>query len=479
MSAISVPSEPFPGETASAGARLAGLGSLVATSLLKPVSPYSAAAFRVVFGLLGLAAVVRFAVNGWISQLYVEPVHHFSYYGFGWVQPWPGWGMYLHFALLALASLGVALGYRYRLSIIAFFLLFTYVQLIDRTTYLNHYYLVSVLSFVMIFLPLQRVASFDAGRRAACEDVPAIPRGVLWLLMAQIGLVYVFAGIAKLNPDWLFHAQPLRIWLYNAADVPLIGSFLREEWVAYAVSWGGVVFDLTIVGWLLWRKSRPLAYGLLVTFHVTTALLFPALGMFPWIMIAITLIFFAPNWPLNLLRRVRQSTGRRNATAECRQRPPVRHHRNWKTAVAIAAAAVFLIVQVAVPLRHFAYPGNVRWTEEGYLFAWRMMLTEKAGQVFFRVSETSETKERLVYPDEYLMPGQIERMSHQPDLILATAHLIRDDYVEQGYDRVQVRADAYVSYNGRPAARLIDPDVNLSTISPGLGYRAWVMPEPE
>ena len=131
---------------------------------LEPVSPYSAAAFRIVFGLLVLVAVVRFAANGWISQLYVDPAYHFSYYGFGWVQPWPAWGMYLHFALLGLASLGVMLGYRYRLSIVAFFLLFTYVQLIDRTTYLNHYYLVSLLSLVMIFLPLNRVASLDSRR---------------------------------------------------------------------------------------------------------------------------------------------------------------------------------------------------------------------------------------------------------------------------------------------------------------------------
>ena len=43
------------------------------------------------------------------------------------MQPWSAWGMYAHFALLGLASLGVAFGYRYRLSIIAFFLLFTYV----------------------------------------------------------------------------------------------------------------------------------------------------------------------------------------------------------------------------------------------------------------------------------------------------------------------------------------------------------------
>ena len=200
----------------------------------QPISPASTAAFRILFGLLGIAAILRFVANGWVAELYIKPTHHFSYYGFGWVQAWPGWGMYLHFALLGLASLCVALGYRYRLSIAAFFLLFTYVELIDKSTYLNHYYFVSLISFLMIFLPLGLMASLDSRRSHTEKTSSTIPRAVLWILRAQIGMVYIFAGIAKLNPDWLFHAEPLRIWLYNSTDTPLIGSFLKEAWVPYA-----------------------------------------------------------------------------------------------------------------------------------------------------------------------------------------------------------------------------------------------------
>ncbi len=319
------------------------------------------------FGLLGFAAVIRFAAKGWINELYVEPAHHFTYVGFGWVQPWPVWGMYLHFALLALASLGVALGYRYRLSITAFFLLFTYIELIDKTTYLNHYYWVSLVSFLMIFLPLQRRFSLDAWRKLSLRS-ETIPVWVLWVLCAQVGVVYVFGGLAKLNPDWLFHAQPLRIWLYNSGDVPIIGLLLKEAWVAYAMSWAGTAFDLTIVGWLLWRRSRPIAYAILVVFHVMTWLLFP-IGMFPWIMIAATLIFFPPDWPVRLYTLL---GGRRLAltryTAPAAFTPeagnfPVR----WR--VGAVGLALFALLQVVMPLRHFAYPGNVRWNEEGYRFA--------------------------------------------------------------------------------------------------------------
>ena len=459
---------------ASTVAATSGLLARAARAGCRPVSPASAAAFRIVFGLLGVAAVIRFAANGWVSELYTEPAHHLSYYGFGWVQAWPGWGMHIHFALLGLASLGVALGYSYRLSITAFFLLFTYVELIDQTTYLNHYYLVSLISFIMVFLPLGRAVSLDSRYTPVGGTRSTIPRAALWMLRAQIGLVYVFAGVAKLNPDWMLDAEPLRIWLYNGTDTPLLGQLLREAWVPYAMSWAGALFDLTIVGCLIWRRTRLPAYGILVLFHVSTWLLFPSIGMFPWIMIGAALIFFEPDWPSRLVAGLRRRS--RPPVSAALPAPPIRAGSlSWPVRAAFALGVVFLAVQVIVPLRHLTYPGNVRWTEEGYRFSWRVLVTEKTGLVRFRVTSLATEGERLVYPEAYLTPVQVERMSYQPDLILATAHIIRDDFIDRGHEQVEVRVDAYVTYNGRPAARLIDPDVDLARVDAGIGPKHWIV----
>ncbi len=438
---------------------------------VQPVSAGSAAVFRIGFGLLGLAAVIRFAAKGWIGELYVEPAYHFTYSGFWWVQPWPAWGMYAHFALLGLASVGVALGYRYRLSITAFFLLFTYVELIDKTTYLNHYYLVSLLSFLMVFMPLNRVASLDAWREKPSSDT--IPTWVIWALRAQVGVVYVFGGIAKLNPDWLFQAQPLRIWLYNSADLPLAGPLLDEAWVAYTMSWAGAFFDLTIIGWLMWRRSRPAAYAVLAVFHVVTWLLFP-IGVFPWIMIVAATIFFPPDWPPRLMAwRLGGGQRSRPAPEPRRVSPPT-----WRWYAAAAALALYALAQIALPMRHWAHPGEVRWNEEGYRFAWRVMLTEKMGQARFRVTDPETGKEWLSYPEQHLTPLQVERMAYQPDMILATACLIASDLKERGHDGVEVRADVFVAFNGRPAERLVDPEVDLARIQPGIGPKRWLLPAP-
>ena len=454
------------------------LTSRVTVAGSQPISASSLAAFRIAFGTLSVVAIIRFVGMGWVSELYIEPAHHFTYYGFGWVQPWPGWGMYLHFGLMGLASLGVALGYRYRLSIVAFFLLFTYVELIDRTTYLNHYYFISLISFLMIFLPLNRTASLDAWKATPTEKRQTAPMAAIWILRAQIGLVYLFAGIAKLNPDWLLNAEPLGIWLFNNTDTPLFGTFLREAWAPYAMSWTSAAFDLTIVGWLLWKKTRPFAYVVLVTFHLMTALFFPSIGMFPWIMIGATLIFFDPDWPLRILRRFKRPSSLSSESSNVPSLPARTRNVSWPVRTALILGALFFAVQILVPFRHLAYPGNVRWTEEGYLFSWRVLVTEKTGLVKYRVSSSEYQGERLVYPEEYLTPFQVERMSYQPDMILATAHLIKDDFVGHGHANIEVRADAYVSYNGRPAARLIDPNVDLAQVSPSLAPKPWILKAP-
>ena len=443
----------------------------------QPVSGGSAAVFRVVFGLVGLVAVVRFFIHGWVADLYINPSYHFSYLGFGWVQPWPGWGMYAHFAALGLLSVCVVVGYRYRLSVILFTLGFAYVELIDKTTYLNHYYLMTLLGLLMVFLPLHHTASVDAWRNPTVRRAEN-PQWVLWILRLQLAIVYVFAGIAKLNPDWLLNAQPLRIWLYGHGDLALAGPLLQEMWVASAMSWGAAFFDLTIAAWLLWHRSRPWAYVVLAGFHLMTWVLFPQLGIFPWLMMGSALIFFAPDWPQRLLAKVPGMARVVRSISYPAPGPGIaaRSCLTWRYRAAVAALALFVFFQLAMPLRHFAYPGNVRWNEEGYRFAWRVMLSEKTGFVEYRVHDPDTGRTWLVAPDTYLTPLQTERAAIQPDMILQTAHLVAADFARRGHGDVIITADAFASWNGRANARLVDPNTDLARITPGLAPKRWVLP---
>ena len=436
----------------------------------------SLAAFRIVFGLVGVFVVARFFAYGWVGELYIEPAHHFGYVGFGWVKPWPGWGMYAHFAALGLFSLGIAAGCRYRLCALLFFLGFAYVELLDKTAYLNHYYWTALVSLLMVFLPLHRSLSVDAWLESRTLRGSA-PAAALWLLRGQLAAVYVFAGIAKLNADWLLEAQPLRIWLQDHTGLPMVGPLLGEAWTAYAFSWGGALFDLTIVGWLHRRRTRPAAYAVLAVFHLMTYLLFPQIGVFPWLMTGAALLFFPPGWPRRTLRRLRAG---REAVASVANPPaplPANGARRRLSALAVVAVAVYVAVQVALPLRHYAYPGNVRWNEEGYRLAWRVLLTEKVGMVEYRVYDPATGQRWQAGPEEYLTPLQAERMTTQPDMILETAHIIARDFAARGHASVQVRADVFVAMNGRENARLIDPDVDLAATGHSLAPKSWLLPE--
>lgn len=413
--------------------------------LAAPVDVASLAAFRVVFGLMMFVGVVRFAAKGWITDQYVTPETFFTFDGFGWVRPWPGWGMYAHFAGLGVLALCIAVGLFYRWAIVLFFVGFTYVELIDRTNYLNHYYLISLLALLMSSMPLEAMWSLDAWRDAKRRRT-TVPRWCLVALRAQVGLVYFFAGVAKLRADWLFDAQPLTIWLAAKSDIPLVGALFTLPGAPHVASWLAAAFDLSLPFLLSWRRARPYAYAVAVVFHAATGVLFE-LGMFPWIMTASALVFFPPSWPRS---RVGAKPFAPSGVASGLSR--------WG-AVALAA---YFVVQVAVPVRKHLYPGDVAWTERGFDFSWHVMLQEKAGVAWFHVSDPATGAAWQVHPERYLTPRQHKMMTTSPAMIAQLAHHVARDFARRGHPDVAVRAEVYVTLNGRPSAMLIDPDVDLA-----------------
>lgn len=434
--------------------------------LREPIDATSVAAFRIAFGVLVLVATLRFIATGCIHEYFEVPTHFFTYYGFGWVTPWPGAGMYIHFGVMAVLAAMIAVGLFTRFATVGFGLLFAYQHLIDKTNYLNHYYLLICLAFVMALLPMGSTWSLDARLRPHLARTH-VPRWVLWTLRAQVGLVYVFAALAKLKVDWVIDAQPMKIWLGANTDFPILGPLFEQPWIAYAFSYAGIVFDLCIVPLLLWRRTRPFAYAAVVVFHLITARLFH-LGMFPWIMIANSLVFLPAGWPRRVLARLGLGGGAPATSAVMR---PLRGGR-----VVTGVLAIHFVIQLALPLRHFAYPGNVCWTEQGFRFAWHVMVMEKDGSVVLHVREPATDRRWDVRPGEYLTRYQAKMMASQPDMILELAHIVAADFARRGVRDPVVTVDAFVSLNGRPRARLIDPTVDLARERDGLGAQHWILP---
>ena len=101
--------------------------------LFEPVDIASLVFFRLAFGGILLWEVWRYFANGWINSLYIAPAFHFTYYGFEWVKPWPGAGMYLHFLALGILAALVMLGMRYRVACTLLFVGLVYVLLLEKS----------------------------------------------------------------------------------------------------------------------------------------------------------------------------------------------------------------------------------------------------------------------------------------------------------------------------------------------------------
>lgn len=454
-------------------------------ALLRPVDGAWLAAFRVLYGIALCISMLRFTLYGWVDRLFVAPSFRFTYYGFEWVPTLPGPLVHAIFwALTALAAC-IALGMCFRVAAFTFAFGLTYLQLLDVSTYLNHYYLAALLGWLLALSPAHRMASVDAWLRArrAREDsapragsvaVGSVAAGWLYLFRFQVGVVYTFAGLAKAQSDWLLHAQPLRIWLGAKTHLPVLGPLFTIEWVPLAMSWAGFLFDTTIVLWLLMRRTRPFAYAVVIVFHIFTRLLFP-IGMFPVIMVLAALVFFEPSWPRVLWRRITR-----------RADPPAAPAPNVEAALPMrraylagfALAACYCLVQLALPLRAHLYGGNVLWHEQGMRFAWRVMVRAKGGSTELAVRQVETGKEVYVSPRSYLTGMQEAEMSSQPDLILQLAHHVRKDFERRGLGPVEVRAITHVSLNGRRAVPLIDPEIDLARVRDGSARATWILPAP-
>jgi hypothetical protein len=430
------------------------------------VSAESVAATRILFGLIVMVSSVRFIAKGWVGRLWIEPATHLTYPGLGWVQPLPGAWMYVLPVVTAVAGLAIALGWRHRLATGVFLIAFTWTELIDAALYLNHYWFLTLLGVLMLVLPVHQHWSLDAcgGRVDAQTSVPAV---TVWALRAQVGVVYVFAGLAKLNSDWLLRGQPLQLWLSDRSDVPLVGPLLDIDAVAFLASWGAAAFDLTIVGWLLWRRSRAAAWAVLVTFHLVTGALFQ-IGVFPLVMGVMALVFFEPDWPSSVIRRPSSQRSPASFT------PAATRLRPW----VLLTLVLLVTIQLALPLRHFAEPGNVRWNEDGYHLAWRVMLTEKAGFVDYWVTDATTGQTWIAKPNDVLDDWQIAHASTRPDFVHATALLLEQELRTHRTGQLEIRVDAWVSMNGRPAARLINPEVDLLAYERGALPNGTVLPMP-
>lgn len=420
----------------------------------RPVDGAILAYFRIAFGGCLLYWAVSTLTSGWAVRYYVEPVMNFTYPGFEWVKPLPATGVVLEFLLLAAAAALVMVGLFYRTAAFVLAVGFTHIFLSDRAWYLNHNYLLCLVAWLMVLLPANRNASLDALQRSGegRPFQPTVPAWTLWLLRFQVGLPYLFGGIAKLDSDWL-QGQPVRAFLASKVDLPWLGPMLGHEAAVWFIAYGGLLFDLLIVPALLWRRTRAYAFAASVLFHLTNCVLFH-IGVFPWFMIVATLVFFEPDWPRRLL------TGK-TLPHFVNQTPNVASRGRR---LLVSSLVCYGLFHVLVPLRFLAYGENPNWTERGHMFSWHMMLRAKTVGVRLIATDPLTGKTGAVDLRRYVTAPQLIRVGRDPDMILQLARAVAADLRQKGYPDIEIRALVLTSLNGRKPQLFFDPSVDLAAL---------------
>lgn len=432
--------------------------------LFKKIDNAQLVVFRIFYGLLVSAECYGAIATGWVRRTLVEPRFTFSFIGFEWLQPLPGNGMYIYFAVMGTLGLLIALGYKYRFSALAFAILWSGVYLMQKSSYNNHYYLLMLLAYIMAFLPANRDASLDAKLNPGLRS-QTMYNGVRWVIILQLFIVYTYASVAKLYADWLDFSM-IDVLMTSKKDYYIIGELLQQKWVHKIIAIFGISFDLLIVPALLWKPTRKIAFLLSIFFHLFNSIVFQ-IGIFPYLSLAFTVFFFEPQTIRNIFLKTKTFAPEANIII-----PKTKN-------MILSVLGIYFLVQIALPLRHHFFKDDVLWTEEGHRLSWRMMLRSRGGRITYKVVNPKTKDTIKIDLDKYLTKKQRRRVTCYPDFIWQFAQHLKMEYAKKG-ESIQVFVDNKVRVNQGSYKQFIDPKVDLANVPwKHFAHNDWILPSPK
>ena len=406
--------------------------------------------FRVFFGFLIAAESFGAILTGWVRRTLVEPQFTFNFIGFEFLQPLPGNGMYYYFAIMGVFGVFVMIGFKYFWSMIGYTLMWAGVYYMQKSSYNNHYYLLLLLCLIMSVLPAANYFSVDTKINPALKRI-SMPRWCLLVIIAQLWIVYTYASVAKLYPDWLDYTVAKNL-MAAKRNYPVVGELLQSNWVHVSIAYFGIFFDLLIIPLLLWRKTRVAAFCISIFFHLFNSIVFQ-IGIFPYMSLAFSVFFFSKERIHKVFMPKKEFYDKGEVIVP-----------GYKK-ILIPIGLIWFAVQISLPLRHWFIPGDVLWTEEGHKLSWRMMLRGRSGTTNFYIIDKNDPDKKRQYVDKhkYLSKKQMRLVSTKPDAIWQFAQRLKAEQEKLGKD-VAVYVKSNVSVNGKKRKEFIDPDTDLANV---------------
>ena len=420
--------------------------------------------FRVFFGILISLECFGAIATGWVNRNLIAPKFKFPFIDFDFLQPLPGNGMYFYFGIMGLMGICIALGFKYRASMITFTTMWTATYLMQKTAYNNHYYLLILISLIMCFFPAEKSRSIDVKLNPKIES-NAMYAYIKWIVVLQLIIVYTYASIAKIYGDWLDFST-IAVLMHSKRNYWLVGDILQEPWIHTVIGSVGILFDLLIVPALLWKPTRKAAFFLSLFFHLFNSIIFQ-IGIFPYLSIAFSVFFFEPE----TIRKIFFKSKIPFTTSKV----IIPNYKN----ILLIVAAVYFLTQLLLPVRHHTFEDDVLWTEEGHRMSWRMMLRSRQGKGRYKVVDKNTEEVFIINPKDYVSRSQERKIFAYPDFAWQFAQYLKKEFKEENRDVSVYLKNSKISINRKPYEPFIDSKTDLAAET---WYRtkhhSWILPSP-
>lgn len=439
---------------------------------IKPIDNSPLIVFRIFFGFLMFCEAVGAMLLGWVQETFVDPEFTFNFIGFDWLQIFVGPQMYIIYILMAIVSIAIVLGYRFRFAAISFVVLWGITYFAQKSHYNNHYYLVWLIGMLLAISPANRFASMDV-KQGRVEQEFSCPQWCTWIFMLQVAIVYFYASMAKIYPDWLA-GKPIEIWFgYKTFETPFwndqfaagVKSFFSRHSVHLFFAYAGILFDLLVVPFfLINRYTRLIALITSLGFHLLNSAIFQ-IGVFPYFALAFVIFFYQPEFIRKLFFRKRK--------------PPFLQPKISNSVASrwiFPVLGIYFLIQIILPIRHHFIPDDVLWTEEGHRLSWRMMLRTKTGHTKFYVEDLKTGERKRVAIMDYITRNQLGDVYSKPDMMWQLAQILEQQFMEDGMNDVAIYVDSELSVNGREFEQFTKPDVDLTEVDwKTFGNQPWLL----
>ena len=441
-------------------------------TLLRPVDASSLGLFRVLFGLL-MCAQVFFCFDGnFVAENFSKAHFHFPFRLFEvlhlpYLTPLAA---NLLFQIMGIATLGIAAGLCFRLSIVIFLSGFLYMFLSEKSLSNDYYYLILLISFLLCFTGANQWPALNNLRLRTIKD-QTVPFWQILILRLQFIIIYFYSTLSKASYDWLVLAQPLRHMLSGRE---LFGFPLNELWIAYFLSYAAIILDFLIVVLLLAGRHRWMAFLCIFIFNGTNMFLFNDIELFPFLMLAAIPIFLDPDQPRRFFAKIGNSWGR-SKTEEARGQKQLSMSPRCGNIVCLFLCG-YLGIQILVPLRHWMYPQNPAWSYEGSRFSWRLKINMKLVKMDIVVKDPRTQRIFHISHQKFVTPRQLW-LDNIPDMLLQFVQQLEGEMKKLGVKNPQIQVDAVASLNNRPFQTYIDPRFDLLKEKyPLFSHARWIAP---